>query len=291
MGVYYFFNERVFDEDGWKSKSLIVENGKFTRRLIDKGAAKEMETKQFWVGPGKVYLDIEEPVYQQASPEMTIKKFIYRGCTLLLCQLQIYSHSDYKRRFFSFQDQLADFPIDYMIVPRVPLSQLRPDMVRFFGRQKVPFILAVPHVGLEWDAVKWEWIQQAQSLTKIPLFLLSTTNRNSRQLSVHWNGIDPKLDITVVEQKDLALPLPKKLLRKTGISPYKGEILPHASADYNLFLLKEIQSIDEPSNFRYHKAIPEVTVAKGKVIKVNHVVKCLEGNGVYNHVSIPGHFV
>ncbi|SDL66671.1 hypothetical protein [Sediminibacillus halophilus] len=291
MGAYYFYNEYVYDEDGWQSKSMIVEDGKFTRRINDKAPAREMNTKQFWVGPGKVYLDIEEPFYQQASLEVNLRKFIYRGCTLLLCQLPIRSHSNYKRNFASFQKKLTESPIDYMIVPRIPLSQIRPEMVRFFGRQKVPFILVEQDPVKEVQKIKWEWIHQAQSLTKIPLFMLSSSKRNHRQQSTCWPSVAPELDLTLVNPSELELPLPKKLLRKTGISPYKGELIPHASADYNLFLFQENQSIDEPHNFRYHKAIPEVTVAKGKVIKVNHIVKCRKGNGMYKKVSIPGHFV
>ncbi|WP_026771252.1 MULTISPECIES: hypothetical protein [Sediminibacillus] len=291
MGAYYFYNEHVYDEDGWQSKSMMIENDRFIRRINGNTSAREMNTRQFWVGPGKVYLDIEEPFYQQASLGTNLKKFIYRGCTLLLCQLPILTHSDYKRNFISFRKKLAESPIDYMIVPRIPLSQVHPEMVRFFGRQKVPFILVEQTSVKNGQEIKWEWIHQAQSLTKIPLIMLSSSKRANRQQTLDLTNIASELDLTLVEPSELELPLSKKLLRKTGISPYKGELIPHASADYNLFLFQENQSIDEPHNFRYHKAIPEVTVAKGKVIKVNHIVKCRKGNGMYKKVSIPGHFV
>ncbi|SDJ67551.1 hypothetical protein [Sediminibacillus albus] len=293
MGVYYFYSEFFFDENSWNTQSVSVENEKFARELCGKGNAMELNTDHFWVGPGKVYLDYEEPVYYQTSPENTIKKFIYRGCTLLLCQMPVLSHTNYKEKFNQFKKQLSGMAIDYMIVPRLPVSILKPDLVRYFGRKRLPFILLDANNEQELKEVKWEWIQQAQGLTQIPLLLVTEvqTKNENKKIAGTWESIVETYGIFTIIESSLAVPLSKNMLKMTGISPYKGEILAQASADYNLYLQHKVQSIDEQPEFRYHKAIPEVTVAKGRVIKVNHIIQCLEGSGSYTHVSIPRHFI
>ncbi|WP_077621740.1 hypothetical protein [Sediminibacillus massiliensis] len=290
MEVYCFYSDLIYEEENWQSKCIHVEDGRFVRS--HKVNPVEMVVDGFWIGPGKVYVDMEEPVYFQANSKETVKSYIDRGCTLLLCQLPVYSSQHFKRKFYQFKEKLAYLPIDYMIVPRIPLPYLKTEQIRFFGRKRLPFIIVELATEKELWKVKWEWIQQAQSLSGIHLFFTMENNQAPDKHVLHaWKHVVDSFLISSSYEEISHLPLPKKLLRITGISPYKGELLPQGSADYNLFPIDKFPSIDEPEKFRYHKASPVVTVAGGKVVMANQQVEPEIGRGYYQKVSIPRHFL
>lgn len=292
MGGYFFYSDYVLNNEEWNSLCLQVQNGKFTRNITATEGVKELIVHDFWVGPGKVYIDIEEPIYGKVDFETSAKKYIYRGCTLLLCQFPVKSKRNFKYRYGQFKRKLTYLPLDYMMVPRIPLSILNPDHVRFFGRRKVPFIIVEADNLTEFSKVKWEWIHQAQSFSGIPI-IYDGRNLNNKQKEIEstWEKITESFDIQTLREEISELPLSINTLRKTGISPFKGEFIENSSADYNLYELNQIPSIDEGDNFRYHKAIPVVTVMKGKVIKSNHLVEGQKGDGEFKQVSIPNHFL
>ncbi|WP_186577797.1 hypothetical protein [Aquibacillus kalidii] len=293
MGDYFFYSDFIYDNGEWTSKCLQIQEGKFTRFLSSKSTVRELNVEQFWVGPGKVYVDLEEPVFNQVDMETTVSKYIYRGCTLLLCQFPLKSRRNFKNRFLQFKNKLARLPLDYMIVPRIPISLLHPDQIRFFGRRKVPFII------LELDNiddllnVKWEWIEQAQSFTGIPIIYDSSkiNTKMLKELKSLWKWIGNKFQMQLLDDGVTTLPLPKETLRKTGISPFKGEFIENSAADYNLFPIEKVPSIDDEPDFRYHKAIPVVTVMNGTVLRSNHLIEGEIGDGSYQKISIPNHFL
>lgn len=292
MEVYYFYSNYVFDDGNWKSESVNVEEGRFIRTLSNKRSTLEMDVSNLWIGPGKVYLDTEDPLYAQLDYENVVNKYIYRGCTLLICQMPVKNKSTYRNDFMKFKRNLTSLAVDYMIAPRIPAGTLQPDHVRYFARKKVPFLLVEAFTNEELINVKWQWIKDAQSLTGIPLVL--TTNeatRTKKDKLQLWKKLCAEFDIKTIDDEISDYPLSKKVLRTTGISPYKGEIVQHGCADYNLFENDKTGFIDEDTKFRYHKAIPVITVLNGDIIKTNHLVHANAGLGIYRQVSIPQHFV
>ncbi|MRH42409.1 hypothetical protein GH741_06895 [Aquibacillus halophilus] len=292
MGVYYFRSDYVFEEDKWISKSIQVENERIVITQINKQRTIEMNVDKFWIGPGKVYIDYEEPLYDRKFVDNTVNKYIYRGCTLLICQLPIRSYIHFKRKFEQFREHLSSLPIDYMIVPRIPTHLLQPDIIKFFGTKKMPFVLIDTNSKHELLKVKWEWLESAQYFSGIPFVLHKDGSKNKRkELTSTWSSICKKYRINTIEENISEYPLSKETLRQTGISPFKGEFLHQSSADYNLFEMDEIPSVDERPKFRYHKAIPVVTVSKGEVIKYNHLIHPEKAKGELKQVSIPNHFI
>ncbi|WP_138416983.1 hypothetical protein [Aquibacillus sediminis] len=289
MGVYYFSSDYIYDHGKWKSDSIFIKDNKFTITFTNKKTAQEMDVSPFWVGPGKVYVDLDDPVYRQQDYQSSIKKYIYRGCTLLLCQLPISSRYGLKQKFSQFKQQLSLVsPIDFMIVPRIPASKLAVEHIKFFGKEKVPFILVEADDVDELKQVKWEWIQQYQSFSGTPISYISDTENTFEK---DWQKLAKKYRIISIDDTINHLPLSKQLLRQTGISPHKGEFIHQGCADYTLFDRSTLPTIDEDTNFRYHKAIPVITVSNGTVVKSNHIVQLDATQGKYTPVSIPRHFV
>ncbi|UFT97618.1 hypothetical protein KO561_10305 [Radiobacillus kanasensis] len=294
MGVYYFYSDNVLEDGIWKSKSIHIEDGCFTRSFSSIDGIQEINVDRFWVGPGKVYVDEEESVFDALSPETTAQKYVNRGCTLLLCRLPIRSSISYKKRFKTFKNNLSFLPIDHMIVPTIPIRILKPHHIKFFGRMKVPLILVEVSDVTDLDFVKWEWIQEAQQFSRTPIMIREGQRfdeKNGRQLFPLWQTLCEDRDIITLQEPVTELPLSKNTLRITGISPGKGELIENGCADYNLFSLEKDPTIDGDSHFRYHKAIPTITVSRGKVVKENHLVNTEKMQGEYMEVSIPRHFI
>ncbi|MDC3413045.1 hypothetical protein NC797_09720 [Aquibacillus sp. 3ASR75-11] len=292
MEAYSFYSKYVWENGEWKSRLFHVEDGKFTRSIRTKSMEMRLNVDSFWLGPGKVYVDSEEPVYYQLDYQNTVKKFMYRGCTLLLCQLPVINTSNYRKDFFHYIDHLKNMPIDHMIVPIIPAPILKDEHIRFFGRQKVPFLLIETSSQEDLLNIKWEWIQQAQSFSRMPLmYKKSSFLQEEINVSELWHELCKNYNIPSLHQEIGQSPLSTQTLRLSGISPFHGEFVENGSADYNLFDLSSIQSVDESLLFRYDKAIPVVTVANGNVIKANHLVLDQQQNGKYQKVSIPQHFV
>ncbi|QDP40454.1 hypothetical protein [Radiobacillus deserti] len=294
MGAYYFYSDYVLEDGMWKSKSVHIENGLFTRSFKNMEGIQEIHVEDFWIGPGKVYVDIEEPVFHALSPETVAQKYLYRGCTLLLCQLPIRSSISYKKRFRAFKENLVNLPIDHMVVPTIPVRILRPHHIKYFGRMKVPFIGVELACSEDLNSVKWEWIREAQQFSQTPIILFRRDRKeglDSKELFKEWKELCRIHSIVTLQDPVREFPLTKHALRVTGISPGKGELIENGCADYNLFQREKEPIIDEDSHFRYHKSIPIVTVCRGQVVKENHLVNTEKMQGEYMEVSIPRHFI
>ncbi|MDC3415370.1 hypothetical protein [Aquibacillus salsiterrae] len=292
MGSYFFYSDYVYNHNDWTSKSIQVESCSFTNNIKGDTRVSEMDISNFWVGPGKVYVDVEQPLHNKIDLPRLSNRYIFKGCTLLLCQLPIRSKTVFQQSFSKFKQVLSDLPIDHMIVPKIPLSMISLEHIRFFGRKKVPFILLEIEDVEELKKQKWQWIQQAQSFSNIPI----TLNWDNIPENLHvkteklWNKIVKSFQINTLPDKVLTEPLSRESLRKTGISPYKGEIIPNGYADYNLFDLSKFPLIEEKANFSYHKAIPIITVMNGNVIRTKQSILVEKGEGQYRTVSLPSHF-
>ncbi|MBM7569834.1 hypothetical protein [Aquibacillus albus] len=292
MGGYYFYNDYVYNDGKWTSKCIQIQDGKFARDLKGSANIKQMETDQFWVGPGKVYVDVEMPLFKANDKERIVKQYIYRGCTLLLCQLPIKSKNNFEQIFYHFRDALDGLPIDYMIVPKIPSTIISPEHVRFFGRKKMPFLILNLQNMEDLFRISWEWMEQSQSFSRIPILIdTSALEKKQDEAESTWRNLSEAFMVRTLPEKLSEFPLSKESLRLTGISPYKGEILPNGFADYNLFDLEKIPSIDECSKVRYHKAIPLVTVMNGNIIKSDYLINDNLNKGNFREISIPSHFL
>jgi hypothetical protein len=292
MEAYSFYSKYVLQDRKWSAKVFHVEDGKFTRSIRNQKQTFRLYVDQFWIGPGKVYVDVEDPVYYQLNYENVIRKYIYRGCTLLLCQLPVFNTEDYRKDFTEFRSRLSSMAIDHMIVPVIPAMVLKDEHIRFFGRHKVPFILIETSSHEDLLDQKWEWIKHAQSFSNIPLMYINSPFLEEKiDFSPLWQEICENYSISTLYQEIDSSTLSRETLRLSGISPFHGEFIENGSADYNLFDLNTTPFVDESRNFRYDRAIPVATIANGKVIKANHLILSEENRGQYQRISIPQHFV
>lgn len=289
MEAYCIQATKSLIRNEWKPLELAVQNGRWCEcSSIDKRTMK-LVSDPFWIGPGKVYVDLEFPLFDTPYRDALLRRYIYRGCTLLITQLPISSKNQMKTHWDAYKKELEDVAIDYMIAPRIDLHRLCPEVVRYFGRQKAPFILVEVGDEKSLKATKWEWIDQAQSQSFIPIVPVFTNPATEKDLLKFWDQIMTVYNIKTLPDILNELPLSVANLYAAGIAPFKGEIRTNADCDYNLFLNNERQ-IEATDQMFYHKAIPYVTVLRGKVIRAHVEMNDDKGYGRFKNISIPNHF-
>lgn len=290
MGAYWF-QGYVENEAGVHFTELTVCEDKFVRDRVGKFPYKSMVVDDFAVAPGHVMVDCHEPIAHSAAPEVTSEEYIKRGCTLLLIQHLVTSLRHYRAHYDHFLARLARLPLDYMVLPVIPAKLIRPEMVRFFARKGCPFLCVEVHSLEEMSEVCWEWVVQAQSYKRVPLTLFVKDRGNtSNNYSEMWSSLCEQYGIIKLTDMQDDEVLTVQNMKDSGIYPRKGSIIPGGQADYNLYRITGIPTFDDPANFRYHNAVPNITVINGEVKQVDQkMVDCKPGNHI--KVKIHKHFV
>jgi hypothetical protein len=285
--VYYFEKIKVWSEQGFETQNIY-----FTKELIVPSHyinwlhKRKIDANGLWLGPGKVMLDLDFPLRDHKTRDHHVRKYLYRGCSLLISILDLERKLNWRSLFHSYVHELKGLAIDYMVVPKVNIKHLTPDMIRFFGLQKVPFILVELTNGNDLDQVKWGWLKQMQMISKIPLACFD--HRLSSNLINELNNHQMLAVSNLLSNK----PIPKQVLVETGISPKKGEIRMYGDADFNLYEMKRESEFNRVHGFanQYTEQYPYISVLKGNVVKLRQTVIDKKGFGDWCKISIQNHF-
>ncbi|MBH0229580.1 hypothetical protein [Halobacillus yeomjeoni] len=288
MGAYWFKVEKDSQElfEEWT-----VYGQKFVRDRVGQEHYMYMDLSTFDVTPGLVFMDINHPLEGSPHPHQTAEEYIKRGCTLLLIQHLVSSIRHYREVYDSLLKKLEGLPLDYMIIPTVPAKIVRPEMVRYFARKGCPFLCIEVNNVTDFAHVSWEWLAQAQGHKRIPLTIFvkdsENTNENYPEL---WSSLCNRYDIIRLTDLQDDEVVSGQNLKDSGIFPHKGSFITGGQADYNLSLKQKVPLFDEQAKFRYHDAVPNVTVMNGKVKQVNQKVVDREP-GSHLTVKVHKHFV
>ncbi|MFQ3542988.1 hypothetical protein Q7A53_02800 [Halobacillus rhizosphaerae] len=290
MGAYWFSS---FMDEGeqFRFGELIVHEDHFIRDAIGQGHLRKMNSDGFIAAPGYVMVDYAAPISTSSSRITACEDYIRRGCTQLLIQHPVNSIRRYRTIYHSFLAELGQLPVDYMIVPVITSSLVTPDMIRFFARERCPFIQIELDTAVDLEEVAWEWLVQAQSLLRIPFSIVVKKEENSEYIINHlWPKKCAQYGMIKLTDPQLEERVTPQNLRDTGIFPNKGGFKPGGYADYNLFWQEEDQIVDGQDQFIYHGAVPDITVMRGMVLQVNQEVTA-NYQGKQQKVSIYKHFV
>ncbi|MCP3025864.1 hypothetical protein [Halobacillus sp. A5] len=283
-GIMYENNQSFYGE-------LFVNKDKFLEPTEAYSHLLNMNVNKYVIAPGHVMLDISFPLSRSPSPEDLSYSYMKKGCTLLLVQFFINSRYQFKLEYKQLIEKLKNLHVDFMIVPRVSSQVLHPDIIRYFAKEKAPFIIVDAESLEQFDEVPWGWIAQAQSYRRIPITYSVRNSRNSEMNNERfWTNLISNYGIIGLSQPICEERLSFQALKDSGIYPYKGTLRPKAYADYNLYEQSSNGLIDEDMNFLYHETVPAVTVMRGKVTQVRQVT-AHNLKGLFFKSSIYKHFV
>jgi hypothetical protein len=145
----------------------------------------------------------------------------------------------------------------------------------------------------EMYSIAWGWIREAlypYFLSFVPVWNKNYTKGKMKRATEHWKELLKEERIpTVPVCPEEGEPLPINVLRRIGISPYKGEIRIGGDVDYNLYIQKsrEFANIEE---LNYDMDKPIITVHKGRNIKVGNQLFINPGFGEQLCIKVPGFF-
>ncbi|KGX92285.1 hypothetical protein N781_17805 [Pontibacillus halophilus JSM 076056 = DSM 19796] len=289
MGANYVYGDRVLTEKGFQSIQLEVNKGKWKGHSRVYNRRLGMSLHGFYVTPGKVYADVEFPFNDTEDWESLFQRFLLRGSTLLLIGFRVESKRGFIRAFTSFKERLLNLPIDVMVFPRIQLRHLTSDAIRYFKRQRLPFIAVEAGSLEEFRNQPIEWLREAQGSNPIPLVPLFPPSFDDHEYK-KWKNYCEDKHVSTLPDPINPYPLTLNNLKATGIAPYKGTFSPLSDADYNLYTEVEQSFVEDHNQISYHKAIPCVTVLRGKLLRVTTSVLHKEPEGKYKTISIPSHF-
>ncbi|HEX6922791.1 MAG TPA: hypothetical protein VF149_03115 [Bacillales bacterium] len=260
---------------------------------LDRLKHKGLNCQGFSIRPGKVAVDFS--ILHAEDPSMFKKKMIEwqrSGFTTLLVVCSVESERKLKQTLKLARHQMINSSIDYVVGISFPMRKLTPSLVRMCRREKVPFIFASMDSKKDMEGATWSWIRDAlfsYPLTIVPDWQgLSLSKKRLLKLKNVWREFAGKNDIpTTTEFPEDGGILPKKILRKIGISPLKGEIHTGCDLDYNLF---ENASLADGNQLHYDgESIPDIVVLRGKLMKAGQTIYYRPGFGKEISVRVPGY--
>ncbi|MCP8616693.1 hypothetical protein [Salirhabdus salicampi] len=280
MKAFYFQNMDMYDDwNGWQQKTVYFMDGRFVPvQHIRSKSIKKIDTKErFIMTPGKVYVDVEYPLSDDRRRNHHVRRYLYQGCSLIISLLPIQTKRDYMIAYNQYVKSLRNLALDYMVAPKVHIRNLTPDMIRFFGIQKSPFICLEYNHMQDLKKIKWDWMRQMQALVQIPFATLTPPHDPLRVMLENDS-------FRLVDQPISSTPLMKNTLNATGISPKKGEISIYGDADFNLYMKSNCQ---KHSASNLYKQIPYISVIRGNVVKLQYNLQDQSMFGKHYVISIP----
>lgn len=287
----YWFRIEVDEEQRASPEEWTVCGEKFVRGRIGFKKYMYMETAGFTVTPGHILFDTNDSLEESSFPIKSAEDYIKRGCTLLLIQHLVTSIRHYREQYAFLLKKLEGIPLDYMVVPVIPAKVVKPEMVRYFARKGCPFLCIEVTSVSDLNEVRWEWLVQAQGHKRTPLTLFVKDSENTcDNYPELWSSLCNQYGIIKLTDLQDDEVVSFQNLRDSGIFPHKGGFISGGHADYNLYWNPEVATFDDLEKFRYHNAVPNVTVRNGQVTQVNQKI-VNHSPGSHIKVKIHKHFV
>lgn len=248
----------------------------------------------FYIAPARVAVD--ESILEIDDFSRCKEKFIElqrQGVTTILAICQVERERDLKRKLKEARHRLINSSLDYVIGISFPMRKITPDLVRLCRRERVPCVFASIESEEDLGAVTWAWIRDALFWYRLAILpdwrkLSDMPPRKQTKLHKKWRKLADTFDIPTMSDipRERSF-LQKDLLRKIGVSPYKGELKPGSDLDYNLF---ESRSLADPMELHYDKnRFPDVVVLRGRLMKAGKTVYFRPGFGKEVSVRVPGY--
>ena len=215
------------------------------------------------------------------------KEVVLLGATTVVfpidvqCVYQLHSNVEEAREL------LKGFPLDYVIVLRIPQSMMKQEVVRYCRKHSISAVIITIKDVSEIKQISWSWIKDAifpYRLVFIPQFLES----DEHQLRL-WRQLLSREKIS-----HFSLPfsyhrsLSKDELKKMGVYPFKGIIRSGGEVSYNLIKEMNQKCLIYNEETYYDKI--ELTIFKNEVIRVGNLVTFPSFTGKELKIKVPGYF-
>lgn len=215
------------------------------------------------------------------------EKIILLGATTVVFPIDVKYEYQLTPEITRLREVLSSFPLDYVIVLRIPLSLVRPSIVRYCKKHAIPAIITTVNEMWEIERISWSWIREAIFPYKLA-FIPQFTQRKDLQLKL-WSQILSEEKIAhFSETISIHQHLTKDDLKKIGLYPFKGIIRSGGEVTYNLIKDIDQECLINKEEAYYDKI--ELTVFKNKVIRAGNCITLPSHLGQELIIKVPGYF-
>ncbi|QHS22579.1 hypothetical protein GWK91_06285 [Virgibacillus sp. MSP4-1] len=280
MKAFYFENILIQQEDVWKRKKIVFTEDVFLpAHYLDWVPQRKIQADVFKMSPGKIYADVEFPLNHKSLLDHYVRRYLYKGASLLISTLELGRKADWKERYHHYCDELSGIAIDYLVVPKMNIKYLTPEMIRYFGIQKVPFILVYANQIHDLTHIPWGWLNQMQALVNIPIGCIKHPLSDLVIQALAESGFQTLPEVIS------NTPLSAETLSKTGISNKKGEIKIYNDTDFNLYV-----NSNQMNHYCQKDQVPYISVIRGNVVKLNQTIYDTQGFGEFCDHTLKAQF-
>ncbi|GAE25067.1 hypothetical protein JCM9140_1037 [Halalkalibacter wakoensis JCM 9140] len=225
---------------------------------------------------------------------------IEKGCTAVAVSQKVQYEREIDSDFKRAKHAMANSTLDYLVGLTLPISLLRPAVLRKCQNLRIPFVRIEIESFQQIRSVPWTHI--SQTLLTYPTVLIpvisSSVLRLEAALLKEWENhcmdfqIHTHNPLTAMEKWE------KPLLQKVGLYPLKGMMLAGSDVDYLLFyedagdhLYDLDQKVAHKQRISYDKKDPAIVVIKGEIVKANESISLKPGYGRLIEVKKPARFL
>lgn len=278
--------------------SMLIDGGRIisARPSFPRYNHIRMSAEPFIMTPTHVLLDYNlllERSFQERK-DYYIDNFIMKGSMTVLAAVKIQSENEFEAKIKEAVRNLIDCPLDYILGIMIPPSLLKPSFIRKCKRAKIPATFIDISDPKDLAPLPWGWVKEAlfpYNSLLIPVFGKELSNKEKQFHRKSWIELMAKEGIHASDELEEMVPLPKKILMRTGIYPLKANLISGSEVSYNLYhKTRESIGLCERELFQRHANQLVVTVNKGKIIRAGNKVYFRPGDGENVIINTPGFF-
>jgi hypothetical protein len=303
MMMYLLDKVTKIDEERNQIRSYLIEDGQinYVTSSFDKWNKKRVSMSGILMTNGRIMYDDELLASKDFQGFQDRQSYlIKKGCTGVAVAPSVQYEREIEAVFKRAKHAMASSTLDYVVGMTIPISLLRPAVLRVFQQFRIPFVRVEFQSFQQLKTIPWTHI--SQTLLTYPTVLIPVIAPSSDRLEAallkEWMVYCSNFQIHTTDPLEVLACWKKPLLQKVGLYPNKGTMLQGSDADYLLFIDEregQVHSIDQKvaqgDGIVYYKKEPVVVVLKGEIVKTYETISLKPGYGRLIEVIRPGRFM
>ena len=275
----------LYENEQIKHCNLVVKNNVIYSRDISVRQMKFIRLnmdKHIIIATESVFGNLEQ--WRREGLEYA-KKMVLIGATTIIFPVDVKSEWQLKATFQKAREELASFPLDYVLAIRIPFSSLNPKLIRLCRLLHIPICVVMMNGQENFRSIMWKEIREAV----FPYKLVFIPQCNGQKL-IEWNQFMNNEWLSFHDKSLIeATGINKSFLKKIGIYPHKGILRSGGDVTYNVLQESDKEYLMNEDLMYYDKI--EYTVFKNNVIRVGKEVAFTKNAGEELVIKVPGFFL